>query len=335
MNLAMLGPGGFRFLLAMLVVFEHVSRFKVGVVAVMAFFALSGYWVSRVFDRGPGQQPLAISTFYLSRFLRIWPLYITIYILFFASAAFLAHPIRDDIWIAIPIFGVATHGIDLIGVTWSLDIELQFYLLLPLIMLFLRTPTRGIEIIAHVVGFSAAWGAGLYLGLIYGIETVFFYLPIFLAGVALYRFNINTGHHVAMAAVCAFCLVGIAAAVTPSLHNFVIRGSGNTLNDKLFALFWVLPLLPFIAFNVQQRSGRIDRHLGNISYTIYLVHFPLTWMPAILFGRSMTDPEKLIYILVVLAFSLAIYLLLELRFESWRRRIIRYFERTRCTSTVP
>ena len=43
------GPGAFRFFLASLVVVQHVSRLSLGHPAVLLFFMLSGYWVSRMY----------------------------------------------------------------------------------------------------------------------------------------------------------------------------------------------------------------------------------------------------------------------------------------------
>ena len=43
-----LGPGKFRVLLAVLVVFSHLSFVEIGRPAVFVFFMLSGYWVLRM-----------------------------------------------------------------------------------------------------------------------------------------------------------------------------------------------------------------------------------------------------------------------------------------------
>ncbi len=45
-----LPPGQFRLLLAFAVVLSHISNFDVGRLAVMLFFALSGYWTARIWE---------------------------------------------------------------------------------------------------------------------------------------------------------------------------------------------------------------------------------------------------------------------------------------------
>ena len=318
------GPGGFRFLLAYMVVIEHVSRFETGKVAVMVFFILSGFWVTRVFKERYSKTSQAAPVFYLSRFLRIWPLYITVFLITALLAALFSFPTQPNTWIAIPILGVGAHHIDIIGVTWSLDIEIQFYLLLPFIIFILsKLHTAG----AWVLFCSAVfllWGIGLFLGGRYSVETVLLYLPIFLTGMTIYLFNLQSGKTLARFSVTTFCLVGICAIFIPALKPYVIYGSGSDFDDKIFALFWAIFLLPFVAFNVRQKSGAIDRHLGNLSYTIYLVHFPMTNLSHVISDRDMTDIEKLYYLALVLVVSLTLYFLLEVQFERWRRRIVGY-----------
>ena len=44
------GPGFFRLFLAAAVVVSHLSNLEIGRPAVFAFFALSGFWVMRMYD---------------------------------------------------------------------------------------------------------------------------------------------------------------------------------------------------------------------------------------------------------------------------------------------
>lgn len=303
-----------------MVVVEHVSRFEIGKVAVMAFFILSGYWVTRVYVERYANGARGVQVFYMLRFLRIWPLYALVFLIVYLVAMSLPLPIQPDTWIALPIFGVATHGTDIIGVTWSLDIELQFYLLLPLIVLLLRRAQAGAwrPVLA---GMALVWIAGLILGS-YDVETVLLYLPLFLTGAAIYLFDLQAAGRLALLSAGAFILAGLAAAAIPALHPYVIYGSGSGFADKNFALVWGLFLLPFIAFNVRQKSSRFDRHLGNLSFVLYLVHFPVTRIAGVVLGRDMYNPEKLVYFGVVMGLSLLLYVIFDAPFETWRHRVL-------------
>lgn len=318
------GPGAFRFILASLVVLEHLSRFQIGKVAVMAFFVLSGYWVTQVFEYRYLKVRHGILYFYLSRALRIWPLYLSV----FFVAAVLDHlfsvPIPPDVWVALPILGVATHGKDIIGVTWSLDIELQFYLVLPLLVVFLQHSRSRLNWMAFFLVLLLFWAAGIALGIWYSIETVLIYLPLFLTGVVMYLFNQNAGQGVARISVLLFCFVAAAGTMIPVIRPYLLYGSGNSLSDKLFALVWVVTLFPFIAYNVRQNSNVWDRHLGNLSYAIYLVHFPLIKLARTYIDRDITDLEKLTFLPLVMVVSLVFYLVADLHFETARRAILRH-----------
>ncbi|MEO0566853.1 MAG: acyltransferase [Pseudomonadota bacterium] len=318
----MFGPGWARFILAWMVVVEHVSRFQIGKVAVMAFFMLSGYWVTRVFIERYSDGVQGVLTFYLARFLRIWPLYAAVFLMVLLVAVFLPLHLPSDFWWAVPIFGVASHDLDIIGVTWSLDIELQFYLLLPLIVFFMRgfpqSTTKGLLLV--ILGLL--WAVGIFLGWRFGVETALVYLPLFLAGAAVYLYDITPSGTAARLSLGFFILAGFVVAAIPVLRPFVIYGHETHFPDLLFSMAWGLLLVPFIAVNVRQHSSLTDRHLGNMSYVIYLVHFPIIKIAGEILGRDMTDAEKIPFFVVVLLVSWLIYILLDVHFERWRKVIV-------------
>ena len=330
----MFGPGWARFILAWMVVVEHVSRFEIGKVAVMAFFILSGYWVTRVFVERYSDGIQGVTTFYIARFLRIWPLYAAIFMMVLLLAFFLPLHLAPDFWWSILIFGVASHNIDIIGVTWSLDIELQFYLLLPLIVLLMRvfpqTAQKGLLLLA----FGALWAFGIFLGWRWGVETALIYLPLFIAGAAIFLYDITPSGAAARLSLGLFILVGLVAAIIPGLRPFVIYGSDNLFLDFLFAMGWGLFLVPFIAVNVRQPSSSTDRGLGNMSYVVYLVHFPIIRIAEEVLGRGMTDAEKPLYFVVVLLVSWMIYVLLDVHFERWRKAILDAFTGNKGASRI-
>lgn len=325
------GPGWIRFVLAWMVVVEHVSRFQIGKVAVMVFFMLSGYWVTRVFVERYAHEVQGITTFYLARFLRIWPLYATVFLIVLLVAVFLPLRMPSDLWLALLIFGVASHGVDIIGVTWSLDIELQFYLLLPLIVVLLRSfPNRSIKALL-LLGAALLWVIGVLLGWHYGVQTVLVYLPLFLSGSIIFLYDFSVSRSAARLSIGLFIVAGLIAVAIPILRPFVIYGSGSNFGDLIFALFWGFTLLPFVAFNVRQPSTSSDYHLGNMSYVIYLVHFPIIKITEVLLDRDMADYEKPLYFVVVLLVSWLIYFALDVYYERWRKNTVRALSRKRPT----
>ena len=82
-NLAF-GPGETRFLLAIIVVVGHFSRFNLGIAAVYMFFFLSGYWIQQVYPTKYAKTRNPLLTFIVSRIWRILPIFLV------SSAAALA-----------------------------------------------------------------------------------------------------------------------------------------------------------------------------------------------------------------------------------------------------
>ena len=100
------GPGQLRFLLAALVVVSHLTSLNIGRQAVMLFFMLSGFWVSRLF----GGWQTGTATFIASRVLRIWPVYAVVTVLawLLLRLAGAAHP--ADPWSALALIGLSARS---------------------------------------------------------------------------------------------------------------------------------------------------------------------------------------------------------------------------------
>ena len=130
-QLRLLGPGMLRSILAAMVVVSHLTSLNIGRPAVLLFFMLSGYWVSRLLAGWQASVP----AFYASRTLRVWPLYAVVTVLAWLLHAHAEAVRPESLWSALTLLGLAARAGDVIGVSWSLDIELQFYLAIPLITL--------------------------------------------------------------------------------------------------------------------------------------------------------------------------------------------------------
>src|SRR5438552_4153503 len=146
---------GIRGVAILLVIMVHVSDkypslhlqylFGNGWMGVDLFFVLSGFLITGILV-DTKQSDDYFKNFYARRCLRIWPLYYSVLFFMFVVVPFLrpseAHTIfeRSSPWWSFPLYlqnflvPIPASAAGALGVTWSLAIEEQFYLVWPIIV---------------------------------------------------------------------------------------------------------------------------------------------------------------------------------------------------------
>jgi len=81
----------------------------------------------------------------------------------------------------------------------------------------------------------------------------------------------------------------------------------------------MLPLLPYVARSLTVRSSPLDRHLGNLSFPLYLVHYPLIDGFALAFGQG--TPVRVVAVAVAVIVAIAVYLGIDRNLDRWRVRL--------------
>lgn len=267
-----------RLILASLVVLEHAnnlfhlakadpSRFSffllnLSDVAVSAFFVISGMLTYISYQRDPD-----IIRFYLRRMFRIFPAYWSVVLL--QVIVFCTCAMGLVLWDRLPFYLLANaitanflspsflEGIPAInGSLWTIKIEASYYLLLPLLYpLLRRTPT-----LAFLAVISLLWAVG------FDHDTLAKQLPgklyLFAAGIGLARIapRINDKHSLIAMTLIPF---GIVAKFT---------FEGVALAEELAVA--TLGICLVVAFTRQW----VKREPMDISYTLYLVHYPVLVM---------------------------------------------------------
>ncbi|MGI4877993.1 MAG: acyltransferase family protein [Janthinobacterium lividum] len=299
-----LNPGAFRLILAFLVFVSHVSRFSVGRPAVILFFMLSGYWVSRLYDSRANPSTLV---YIRGRFLRVWPLLACV-----AVAEKLLFDAHGSLASTLGLLGLATRRGDVTGVAWSLDVEMQFYLMLPVAMTVFRRWPRAM---APLLALATLVGLGLLRD---NIITVFAYTPAFVAGALIWHLRWTPSTQSATASVAAFGAVLLGLVIVPPLRSLVMNVVYIWWLDP-FYLTVCLVLVPFVAWNVNRPSPAFDRHLGNLSFPFYLLQYPVIVATRGIFHLSMLN--ALLALATTMSLALGIYLFADRPFELWRRRL--------------
>lgn len=163
-----------RFAMAVCVVGTHMWRaaFKdAGLHAVFGFFAISGFLITRISATSYKGRPFS---FLFNRFLRIYPQYLVAIALgalvAWQTPAVAAHfnntlqlpgSVPDAIR-QITIFGLRSAAVLLSPASWSLNVELYFYLLIGLVTYRSELLTYGALLVTAIMGYLAAIGHAFF-----------------------------------------------------------------------------------------------------------------------------------------------------------------------------
>jgi peptidoglycan/LPS O-acetylase OafA/YrhL len=129
----------------------RVHRF--GWVGVDLFFVLSGYLIGgQMLAPLARDQPINLRRFFARRALRILPAYLVVLSIYFSLPSWREYPEMSPLWkFLISVQNIGLHGGTAFSHAWSLAVEDQFYLLLPLILLFVNRWRRAALIIPCVI----------------------------------------------------------------------------------------------------------------------------------------------------------------------------------------
>jgi peptidoglycan/LPS O-acetylase OafA/YrhL len=276
-----------RGLAALAVMIFHWKReFWFGSTGVDLFFVLSGFLISDIILQNCRRERF-LRTFYLRRALRILPIYYLVVIAVFVVNACLSHP-KSTIGYSYFLFylqntshywGSVPASTELpLAHTWTLAIEEQFYLLWPVVVLFL-SPRRLLALCVCLALFS---GIARYEGL--NAETLFGRLDGLALGTILacvrYRWPSLKGQSAAAGffalAACAgasyFILWNQCAAQSLDLAKSFRGNAGISLISLAY-----FGLIGGVCIVAGSRGTALLRMrwltgLGTISYGLYLYH---------------------------------------------------------------
>ena len=281
------GPGALRYCLALLVVVHHSFPARLGAFAVYAFFALSGYWITRMWTGRYAGTCQPYLTFLVSRWWRLAPVFFLCLLLALLAAHFNPQAIQPPAdllaWLVrqIPIAGSSAAG-RVLPPTWSLDVEMQFYLVAPLLILgAARLPRVARQMIFIATVFITV--AYFVRGGSAEVPALWPFLSCFLVGMAIAgqaqapgRLWVWGGGGLALAGTFVLACWPATAAHLFARGRDVLDHSSAAA--RIVGIWWVacvFLLAPFISWNVRQPSPKWDARLGAMAYPLYLFH----WIP--------------------------------------------------------
>jgi peptidoglycan/LPS O-acetylase OafA/YrhL len=304
--------GTIRFLLALSVVAAHVRNLPFSVelgslLAVQAFYVISGFLIALVWTNKYRRQPRGLLLFYTNRAARIYILYWVVLVLsivlaqiikttthnypaYFGSQPHALLPYR--IFINAFIFGSSwaywlgfddssglyftmdfttsdypVWGLMALAPAWTLDLELTFYLLAPLLVNLRLRYIFGLIAASLIARF--AWYAMGHDIDPWNYRFFPFEIGLFLAGVATYRVW-SALEWKPNSAVLAILFLGLVI----SILDYSDLGLSHGAYASFAYLFVFAAAIPYV-FELT-KSWKVDRFLADMSFPLYLAHWPVS-----------------------------------------------------------
>lgn len=333
---------GLRAIAVLGVILFHSNRdwLPGGFVGVDVFFVISGFLIAGMVLQKRGIGQFSFVDFYLARARRIAPAYFVMLAVVTFCAAILFIPKDFEIyWESAKsamyfgsnsyfssfgdYFAPSSHELPLLH-TWSLAIEMQFYVLVPALLVFLPEkllkPTISIAILALLI-------FGVVLVTNGDKKAAYFSLwvrtPEFLIGVLLALFMQRYPRGKRFTAHIFFKDVLAALGLLLVLSSFIFVNESLDFPGVLIAF----PCLG-AAFVIAGYGGRITRILsskplvliGGISYSLYLWHWPVLAFARYVYEKYEIAPTVLLILIplvVILSYSSLRWVETPFRCRNW------------------
>jgi peptidoglycan/LPS O-acetylase OafA/YrhL len=262
-------PGALRMALAFAVFLHHTTKFNLGMSAVLIFFVLSGYWVAAMWEKTYSRTTASYFTFLVSRIWRVTPVFalcsaIAWTLLWCRGGApqdvdGLIHQLFSNVMI----LGYNSLAYQANVPGWSLDMEVQFYLVAPVVIFLVA---RNLYMVIGCVALS------LIAPKFGGSATVLPFLYFFGIGVAAATHDLKPSRRLAYASLAASVAALVAYAFIFFKNLDPTQTAAVAFSSKA-SLFIAVMMTPWAIYTTQQKSGRTDRMVGDMSYIFYLLHW--------------------------------------------------------------
>lgn len=319
---AVLAAGGYHHDLSRTIAFG-------GSLGVFLFFSLTGYLLFLPFARrsfGDGR-PIDLGRYALNRAVRVLPLYYAVLVAFIVVNE---HGGTLTQWWRFVTFSQSffTDTVSTIdGPMWSLVVEIQFYVLLPLIAWLVarlagssRRLAAGVLIAIGLASAAIWWHkvgsvGGVDLRWKYSLPCTFFnFIPGML--LALGRLEVAERPQLRLPPAAVLLIAGVAVWVAAA-RQLASPQPLAALASLLVVAAVVLPVRDGALGRVL--DTRVLAGLGVASYSLYLWHFPIVTSIGRNVGLAIL-PTVLVSLAVCIPIALASYVLIERPFLKLRRR---------------
>ena len=322
----------------------HLHRF--GWVGVDLFFVLSGYLIGgQILAQLQERGSFRFGRFYARRALRILPTYLVVVAIYFLLPTWRERPVLSPLWkYLLSVQNIGLQAGTAFSHAWSLAVEDQFYLILPLLLLFLARRTRvamavpGLLILGGLLlraqlakAYSDAAGQipgkEYYLWIYYPTWARLdpLVLGVLLAAIERHRaswWRVLTG-----AAIWLWLPAVAAVAAGLYFHESAPTVASCVWSFPLIAIGMALLLVCSVSHRLpfSRRAIPGAAFLARVAYSVYLSHKIVVHFAAELCSRYSIAPASLGAIVAldasILVVGAALYFAVERPFLQLRNRI--------------
>ncbi len=328
-----------------------------GFAGVDVFFVISGYLISSILLRSFRQQTYSLNDFYQNRIRRLFPALITVFVFCLVCGWFLftstefrqlgKHLAAGSVFLSNIVYADESGYFDMASETkpllhlWSLAVEEQFYILLPLLLLTLnKIKSTKSKILSLIIVASFLFGVFFQSD-----ASLRFYSPLtrmweLLAGTLIawlehQRTELSDSQQTSVQGpnnifdkwpncFAAIGLISIASSVSLVSRQSDWPGTGTLLPVIGTALLIVVGMRSWI--NRVLLSNKLFVGIGLISYPIYLWHWPLLVIATLVEGTRPAISHRVVALVLAVGLSILTYFFIE--------RPIRYGDRKQLKAAI-
>lgn len=242
-------------------VFDYLDFGKIGVVA---FFLISGFVIPYSFRNKTNKQ------FFIGRFFRLYPAY---WIAILSVILISGFPPAQQLLINITMFQRFVGVEDLIGAFWTLQIEIIFYIICACFHYFklLENDKFIVKTIYVFIGLSLSAAIIRYqlekkipVALFLALAAMFF-------GLSWRRFFLDRSAVINKSVVMKLLICFLIALLPITLLAYS-KNYGNDETWYRYFFSYIVAFALFFLFSYYKFENKVLLYLGNISYSLYLLH---------------------------------------------------------------
>jgi peptidoglycan/LPS O-acetylase OafA/YrhL len=298
---------------------RYPSFFALGRWGVLLFFVHTSFVLMMSLGRLRLSGVKLFTTFYLRRFFRIYPLSVTA-----VAVAVVAHvpfnswstayeqPARSTILANLLLCQNLVARPSVLGPLWSLPYEVEMYLLLPVLFLFVRKATLrpwvGISIVSVALGLLQPWAARTSLGARFFVDRMGIaeFVPCFLVGVLAYQLSLSQKRMRLQ-----FSTWAITLAFVTAIHVLWERSVGYAAYPEWICCVVVALVVVNCAESAHKRLNQVTHWIAKYSYGIYLGQVAVLWVSFVKLAALPPVVQWSIYLLLIVGVPVACYHLIE------------------------